>query len=196
MAIGAEIDGRDESLLAEIRAMLNTHETADVTRRTQLLAELLAPYRPVLRGLVASRLWRLGPEAVEEGIQHAWLRLVEEILSGKTWDVPFRIIVIGTAGFASGDTWKDKMRRQRRTVLSPDPSSTANDLALEDGVLESIMVSDFIKTLSERDAEIAKLCWEEGYTSKEVGDRLGIADNAVNQRKHHIKRKLREYLQL
>lgn len=196
MTLGEEIDGRDERLLGEIRALLGTAEEVELARRERLLAELLAPYRPVVRGLVASRLWRLGREAVEEWIQQVWLRLVEEIISGKAWRVPFRVIVIATAGFVSGDAWADVKKRRERTTLVADASPAAREPAVEDEVIGSVMVDGFLRTLSEQDAKVARLCWEDGYRSKEVGDRLGMTDNAVNQRKHHIKRKLREFLEL
>lgn len=196
MTLGEEIDPRDECLLGEIRKLLDVQEPTELARRQRLLAELLAPYRPVVRGLVASRLWRLGQDAVEEWTQQVWLRLLDEVLSGKTWQAPFRAIVIAAAGFVSGDAWEEVMKRRERTTLVADPPPATGDPAVEDEAIGSIMVEGFTQTLSERDSEIARLCWGEGYPSKIVGERLGMTDNAVNQRKHQIKRRLREYLDL
>ena len=192
MAAGEETDTRDERLLAEIRKL----DPGELELRKRLLAELLAPYRPVLRGLVASKLYPLGREAIEEWCQHAWLRLIGEIVQGKVWKVPFRVIVIATADFTCRDAWGELRKRREREVFVEDVRAADARPDLDDEVMGAMIVDGFLGTLSDQDSEIVQLCWLQRQSSKEVGRRLSMTDNAINQRKHRIKDKLRNYLDL
>jgi RNA polymerase sigma factor (sigma-70 family) len=189
----AENDARDEALLIEIRATLAATDPVSQAARKALLARLLAPYEPVIRGLVAADLWKLGRAEVDDWTQETWRRLIEEIVSGKRWEFSFRQIVIARAKFTCRDARRAVSSRGNREIPS-DWDSTDERADTEEAAVGQAVFDAFVSRLSRDDARIVKGSWLEGLSSRELGDELGMTANAVDQRKHRIRATLREHV--
>ena len=188
-----EGDARDNRLLAQIRATLGNADPLSASARQALLADLLAPYDPLIRGLVTSELWKLGREELDDWTQETWRRLVAEILSGKTWTFPFRQAVIARAKFTCRDARRALVPRgQRELATDRDPADERVDT--EDLAVGQAVLDGFLAKLSPEDRTVVERSWLEGVTSPAVAEELGTTVGAVEQRKHRIRKKLREYL--
>jgi RNA polymerase sigma factor (sigma-70 family) len=133
--------------------------------------------------------FRLGTrEAGDEAAQRVFLRLWGELRAGKTYPVPFRVVVWKVTdwtlrGFHPGrpeaelpDEWDP---------VGPDAYSeweTDHDLAT--------LFSD----LPQRQRQVLDLRYRLGLTPAEIADQLGIEANAVHQALHNGHAKLREKL--
>ena len=189
----SESDARDERLLAQIRATLGRSDPLSAAARQALLAELLAPYEPLIRGLVASSLWKLGREEVDDWTQETWRRLVAEITSGKRWHFPFRQAVIARAKFTCRDARRAlASRREREMPTDRDPEMEESDP--EELAVGQTTLYRFLARLSPADKRVVERSWLEGRTSAEVAEELGTTVGAIEQRKHRIRKRLREHL--
>lgn len=186
-------DGRDGRLLDQIRDTLENSDPLSRAARQALLAELLAPYEPLIRGLVASELWKLGREEVEDWTQETWRRLVEEILSGKRWEFSFRQVVIARAKFTCRDARRTLVPRgQRESPSDRDPEDERVDT--EELAVGQAMLDGFLALLSPEDRAVVERSWLEGRTSAVLAEELGTTVGAIEQRKHRIRKRLREYV--
>jgi RNA polymerase sigma factor (sigma-70 family) len=186
-------DSRDERLLEQIRETLERSDPLSLAARQALLAELLAPYEPVIRGLVAADLWRLGREEVDDWTQETWRRLVEEILSGKRWPFTLRQVVIARARFTCRDARRALVPRGRREIPTElEPEDERVDT--EELALGQVTLDRFLGLLSPEDRTVVERSWLEGRTSAVLAEELGTTVGAIEQRKHRIRKRLREYL--
>jgi RNA polymerase sigma factor (sigma-70 family) len=186
-------DARDERLLDQIRVTLESADPMALAARKALLAELLAPYEPVIRGLVAAELWRLGRDEVDDWTQETWRRLVEEILSGRRWDFSFRQLVIARAKFTCRDARRELVTRgQREAPTDRDPE--AEQVDTEELAVGQVMLDGFLALLSPGDRAVVERSWLEGRTSALLAEELGTTVGAIEQRKHRIGKRLREFV--
>jgi RNA polymerase sigma factor (sigma-70 family) len=146
-------------------------------------AELLATYYPVIVQRCKLRL--PDPDAYE--VAHMVVdRLLRELAKGRTYDVPFRVVVHKVI------EWKLKefFTRGRAELLpeewipeAPDPFEgfeQGHDLGL------------LFAGLPERARQVAELRYIEGLEIEQIAARLGMDPNAVHQALHRVHAKLRE----
>jgi RNA polymerase sigma factor (sigma-70 family) len=165
-------DARD----AEDRRLLETGE------HKLLLAGYFTPVRDRC-------FFRLGTrEAGDEATQLVFLRLWGELKGGKTYPVPFRVVVWKVTewtlrGFHPGRP--EAELPEEWDPAGPDAYSeweTDHDLA--------VLFSD----LPQRQRQVLDLRYRLGLTPAEIGEQLGIEANAVHQALHNGHAKLREKL--
>jgi RNA polymerase sigma factor (sigma-70 family) len=117
------------------------------------------------------------------------VRLLSELKRGKTYDVPFRVVVHQVT------SWKIK------EFFAPAPADEVELDELLAAVAEdggfATFESDFdlerlFAELPPRDREIATLRWREGREIVEIAARLGVNRNAVDQSLHRTIVRLRE----
>jgi RNA polymerase sigma factor (sigma-70 family) len=146
-------------------------------------AELLATYYPVVVERCRLRLPDADAYAVASDVAE---RLLTELRAGKTYSVPFRVVVHKVTD------WKLKEFSQpRRVDFLPEDW----DAAGPDPYAEFVAEYDFetwIAPLPERTQEALRLRHFEGLEAAEVGERLGINANAAHQLIWRGHEKLRE----
>lgn len=136
--------------------------------------------------------FRLGSrEAGDEAAQRAFLRLWGELRAGKTYPVPFRVVVwmvtewtlrgfnpSGSGELALPEDWD---------AQGPDAYAeweTDYDLA------------GLFADLPPRQRQVLDLRYRLGFTPAEIADQLGIQANAVHQALHNGHSKLRDKLRV
>jgi RNA polymerase sigma factor (sigma-70 family) len=134
-------------------------------------------------------LFRLGSrEAGDEAAQRVFLRLWDELRSGRTYRVPFRVVVwMATEwtlrGFHSGSS---------ELELPDDWDSAAPDAFAE--WEEDHDLTALFADLPPRQRQVLDLRYRLGLTPTEIAAQLGIEPNAVHQALHNGHGKLREKL--
>ena len=129
------------------------------------------------------------PQAADEAAQRVFLRLLHELAAGKTYRVPFRVVVWKVvdwtiAGFYPGakvdatipDAWDPP------APDAFDEWESEHDLAL------------LLADLPEGDRAVAELVYREGLAPGDAAARLGKQPNAVYQALHRVHRRLAEKL--
>ena len=168
------------------------HDARDAEDRRLLeagdFAQLLANYfHPVRQRLVA----RLRNEdAANEVAQTVFDRLLRELTSGKTYPVPFRVVVWQVV------EWKLKEHfggRREVPVADLPPVEAADELAELEARAD---LGTLFAELPERQREVAKLRYLQGLEPAQIADRLGIEANAVYQALFNANGRLREMLPL
>ena len=163
------------------------HDARDV-EDTRLLeakrhAELLATYYPVV--VDRCRLVLPDPDAYEVAHNVAE-RLLRELVAGKTYGVPFRVVVHKVID------WKIKEFFTRgRVELLPEEWETEGP----DPFAPFEQEYDFnlwLAGLSEREQEAVRMRYLEGLDVEEIAHRLGITRNAADQLLWRAREKLRK----
>jgi RNA polymerase sigma factor (sigma-70 family) len=133
--------------------------------------------------------FRLGTrEAGDEAAQRVFLRLWHELRSGKTYRVPFRVVVWMVTewtlrGFHSGP---------REAELPAEWDPEAPDAYAEwEGDYD---LAALFRDLPHRQRQVLDLRYRAGLTPSEIAAELEIEPNAVHQALHNGHRKLREKL--
>jgi RNA polymerase sigma factor (sigma-70 family) len=151
-------------------------------------ARLLAKYEPVIIGRCIAEL-RGHPDA-DDVAQDVKVRLWTELRKGKTYSVPFRVVVHNVIRWTLKDYYA---RRPTHVPLADDwdPADPADDL---EGLLDRDAVSAMLDGLDGRAREVMELRYLDRLEIAEIAKRLGIERNAVDQALHNGHRKLRETL--
>jgi len=135
--------------------------------------------------------FRLGSrEAGDEAAQRVFLRLWSELAAGKTYPVPFRVVVWMVTewtlrGFSLG---------RREAELPDDWDGEAPDAYAEWEVDHDL--SALFAELPARQRQVLDLRYRLGLAPAEIAERLGIQANAVHQALHNGHAKLREKLRV
>ena len=148
---------------------------------------LLAGYFHAVRELCFLRL--RDREAADEAAQIVFLRLFKELERGKTYGVPFSVVV-----------WKVV----EWTVRGFYPGAKADDTLPDDwdaaaaeeyeGVEDDHDFGRLVADLPSRQREVLDLIHRQGLSHEQAAERLGITRNAVDQALHNGHRKLAEKL--
>lgn len=125
------------------------------------------------------------PDAADEAAQKVFLRLLKELATGKTYRVPFRVVVL----MATEWTIKGHYATARRDLELPDdydgwaPDAYAAWEAEHDlGVL--------LAELPPVQRRVAEAVYRDGLAPVEAAARLGMKANAVYQALHNAHRNL------
>lgn len=125
----------------------------------------------------------------DEAAQQVFVRLLAELERGRTYSVPFRVVVWKVTdwilrGFYPGAKEADSL---------PD----GLDLEAPDAFAEWEADHDLdtlFSGLPPRERDVVDLRWRRGLEPLQIAERLGIERNAVDQALHRAHRKLREKL--
>jgi RNA polymerase sigma factor (sigma-70 family) len=167
------------------------HDARDVEDKRLLEAGdhklLLAGYFHAVRELCFLRL--RDREAADEAAQLVFVRLLNELKKGKTYSVPFRVVVWKvvdwtTRGFYLGS--------KHDATLPDDWDAAAVDEF--EGVDDEHDFGQLIADLPSRQREVLDLIYREGLSHEQTAKRLGLKRNAVDQALHNGHRKLAEKL--
>jgi RNA polymerase sigma-70 factor (ECF subfamily) len=145
---------------------------------------LLATYLDAILGRCFAAI--RSPEA-DDVAQNVIERLWRELQSGRTYDVPFRVVVHNVV------TWTIKGHFARRRGEAPleevDDVDPIDPYAEWEGVHD---LETLIAGLPPRQAQVARLRFLEGLEIAEIAAELGMERNAVDQALHNARAKLRE----
>jgi RNA polymerase sigma factor (sigma-70 family) len=167
------------------------HDARDAEDKRLLEAgehtQLLENYVYLVQEWVSLRVRHRG--AADEIVQRVFLRLARELARGRTYSVPFRVVVWKVVNWTvRGFEWSPKQEAElpdNLDVLAPDE--------LEEWAAEHdlrVLIAD----LPDRDREVLDLVYREGLSPEQVGERLGITRNAVDQAVWRGHRRVREKL--
>lgn len=188
-----EGDRRDARLLAEIRATLSDQSELARAARHAHLGQLLAPYLPMIDGLTASHVHRLGRDAVKESVQEVWKDLLNEIETGKEWAVPFRAVVVARVDF----TCRTIKRERARAADRETPVDELHDAApvdVEGAVVGEALLEWLRGQLKPDEWRLVEGTWLDPVPDAELADELGVRVGALYTRRTRLREKLRELL--
>jgi RNA polymerase sigma factor (sigma-70 family) len=146
---------------------------------------LLANYfRPVRERCFV---WARSRDAGDEVAQAVFLRLLGELQRGKTYGVPFRVVVWTVTewtlrGFYPG------VKQDSTLPESWDPEAPDAFADWEDEHDLALLIAD----LPPRQREVLDLAYREGLAPVQISERLGIKRNAVDQALHNGHRNVAE----
>jgi RNA polymerase sigma factor (sigma-70 family) len=146
--------------------------------------ELLARWYPVVRTRCRLSVW---DGAADDVAQNVMERLLRELRRGKTYAVPYRVVVHNVV------RWKIKEHFEGRSYEAELDEALAGGDPFEELEGEDL-VRSFVARLPERQREVAELRLLERLEIPEIAARLGIERNAVDQAWHNAKAKLRALL--
>ena len=119
-------------------------------------------------------------------------RLLTELKRGKTYSVPFRVVVHKVIDWKAAEHF----RRPDVQLVELDPERdggvTAADLEAFESEHDLELLFD---GLAPREREVVELRWLDGLEIEQVAERLGMTRNAVDQALFRAHRKLREKVQ-
>jgi len=128
-------------------------------------------------------------QATEEVVQRVFLRLAGELAAGKSYSVPYRVVVWNVVNWtARGYEWSPK----EAATLPDDWDDLAPD-AFEAWEAEHDLAV-WIVDLPEGDRAVLDLLHREGLSPAQIAERLGTTANAVYQATHRGHRKVAEKL--
>ena len=160
-------DAEDDRLLAEGRH-----------------ADLLAAYYPVILSRLRVRL--PGHDAAEVA-HRAVERLIGELARGRTYRVPFRVVVHKIIGWKLAEHFAE-----RRHEPLPEEPQLADDSAGDPD--ERIALKQILAQLPPRAREVLELRYLDGLEIVDIAARLGMTRNAVDQALFRGRRSLKELL--
>jgi RNA polymerase sigma factor (sigma-70 family) len=149
---------------------------------------LLAAYYPTI--LLRLRLRRLTLAEAEEVRQRVVEHLLRELRGGKTYSVPFRVVVHQRTTWELLDYYAEQKRRQSELVERQEEASAADvDRAEADLDFDLLMAG-----LTDRERRAVVLRWREGLEVPQIAEIIGVETNAVHQTLFRAHRKLRKRL--
>lgn len=151
------------------------------------VATLLAKYQPVIVGRCVARMH--GSLDAEDVAQNVLLRLLAEFERGKSYTVPFRVVVHQIIRW----TLADHFGGRPTDIPLPDDWDPAQD-AEGDAVVSRYYLEELIATLPEQTRRVVALRYLRGLEPAEIADELRMKPNAVYQRLHQGHEALRESL--
>jgi len=152
-------------------------------------ARLLAKYEPTIIGRCIAEL--RGHLDADDVAQDAKVRLWSELRKGRTYSVPFRVVVHNVIRWTLKDYYA---RRPTHVPLADDwdpadPGDGLDELLDRDAVLSVLDELDEGKT-----RQVMELRYLDRLEIDEIAEQLGMTRNAVDQALHRGHRKLRETL--
>jgi RNA polymerase sigma factor (sigma-70 family) len=149
---------------------------------------LLAAYYPTI--LLRLRLRRLPLVEAEDVRQRVVEHLLRELRGGKTYSVPFRVVVHQRTTWELLDYHAEQKRRQVEVADEQENAST-EDLERADANLDF----DFlVEGLTDRERQAVVLRWREGLEVPQIAEVMGVEANAVHQTLFRAHRKVRKRL--
>jgi RNA polymerase sigma factor (sigma-70 family) len=146
-------------------------------------AELLAAYHDVVVGrCVAALRWPRGYDAAQD----VFVRLLAELRKGKTYSVPYRVVVHKVIDW----TVKQHLKGEPVGPLPDDWEPTAPDEL--DEALGNYDLMKVFDDLPEGQRNVCRLRYLIGLGIDQIAERLGMQENAVHQALWRGHQKLRE----
>jgi RNA polymerase sigma factor (sigma-70 family) len=134
-------------------------------------------------------LWLRDEDAANEAAQRVFVRLLGELRSGKTYTVPFRVVVwMVTEWTLKGFypvTKPDSFLPEAWNPEAPDPY-----LEWEEEQDLAVLIAD----LPPRQREVLGLRYREQLSHEQIAERLGVTRNAVDQALHNGHKNVAEKL--
>jgi RNA polymerase sigma factor (sigma-70 family) len=147
-------------------------------------ADLLAAYYPVIRARLRTRL--PGDDADE--VAHRVIdRLIGELRRGRTYSVPFRVVVHKVTGWKLAEHYAE-----RKNDPFPEEPDLADETAGDPS--ERIALKQMLADLPPRAREVLELRYLDGLEIVQIAERLGMTRNAVDQALFRGRRRLKELL--
>jgi RNA polymerase sigma factor (sigma-70 family) len=151
-------------------------------------ARLLAKYEPVILGRCIAEL-RGHPDA-DDVAQDIKLRLWGELIKGKSYSVPFRVVVHKVIGWTLRDHWAGRPTH----VALPEDWDPADPADGVEELLDRDAVASMLDGLEGRVREVMGLRYIDRLEIGQIAEWLGIDRNAVDQALHRGHAKLRDAL--
>jgi RNA polymerase sigma factor (sigma-70 family) len=171
------------------KTLSSMHDARDAEDKRLLEAGdhklLLAGYFVHVRELCFLRL--RDRRLADEAAQQVFVRLLAELRGGKTYTVPFRVVIWNVVGW----TCAGLHRGAKEGSSLPDDWDPTGPDAYE-GWEDEHDFGLLIAELPDRQHEVLDLVYREGLSPAQVAERLGIKRNAVDQALHNGHRKLAE----
>lgn len=128
-------------------------------------------------------------QAAEEVVQRVFERLAAELARGKTYTVPYRVVVWKVVDWlARGYEWTSKDGATLPEEL--DDAAPDQIAAWESDHDLALLLAD----LPDRDRTVLTLIYGEGLSPAQVAEQLGMTTNAVHQATYRGHRKVAEKL--
>ena len=115
------------------------------------------------------------------------IRLLEELRRGRSYGVPYRVVVNKVVDWKVNEHYRPG--KTTEVELGDHDAPAVDPYAAFESDYD---VAHALAGLSGREHEVATLRFQEGLEPAEIGTRLGIDRNAVDQAWHRAKQKLRE----
>jgi RNA polymerase sigma factor (sigma-70 family) len=154
----------------------------------RLLAErdidrLAAKYLPVVQTIIYAR---VRDDGADDVVQDVMLRLLRELDAGKTYPVPYRVVVpMVTRWLVKGHF------RGQPVQLAPLPEDSEVASIVEPDLLADGLLEQLFGELPERSRQVCELRYLRGLEIDEIASELGIERNAVDQALHRAHTLLR-----
>jgi RNA polymerase sigma factor (sigma-70 family) len=155
--------------------------------RDQDIATLFAKYEPVIVGRCVARIRTLDAEDVAQNVM---LRLFSEFRKGKSYRVPYRVVVHQVIGWTIADYFEG---RPTDPPL-PDDWEPADPGDEAGGIVSRYYLEELIAGLPEQTRRVIELRYLRGLEHEQIAGELGITRNNVDQRLHQGHKALRETL--
>ena len=147
-------------------------------------ADVLAAYYPVIRARLRVR---LVADDADEVAHRVIERLIGELKRGRTYPVPFRVVVHKVTG------WKLREHyAERRHEPLPEEPDLVDDRAGDPD--ERIALKQMLAELPPREREVLELRYLDGLEIVQIAERLDMTRNAVDQALFRGRRRLKELL--
>jgi len=129
-------------------------------------------------------------DAADDAAQKVFLRLLDELRGGKTYCVPYRVVVLMVTEW----TIRGHYPRAKNDVELPGSldATTSDALAAWEASHDLMLLLDGLPPVQRR---VAEAVYAEGLTPGEAARRLEMNPNAVYQALHNAHRRLRERLE-
>ena len=129
-------------------------------------------------------------DAADEVRQAVFLRLIDEHARGRTYSVPYRVVVWKVTD------WTIKEHYAGKPLTGPlpegwDPAAPGDDYAVW---AEGQDLATLLADLPKRQREVCELRYLEGLGPDQIADALGMKRNAIDQALHNAHANLREAL--
>jgi RNA polymerase sigma factor (sigma-70 family) len=167
------------------------HDARDAEDKRLLEAgehtQLLTNYVYLVEEQVSLRIWNR--DAADEVVQRVFLRLASELAAGRTYTVPYRVVVWKVVDWTvRGYEWTSKdgaSLPEHWDGVAPDELE-----AWEDEHDLGLLIAD----LPPGDRQVLELLYRDGLSPAQIAERLGMNANAVYQATHRGHRKVAEKL--
>jgi RNA polymerase sigma factor (sigma-70 family) len=128
-------------------------------------------------------------DAADDAAQQVFLRLAKELERGRTYPVPYRVVVHKVTdwvlrGFYPGTKGDGALPED----WDPEAPDAYNELE------QDLDLERLFSELPPRQREVAELLYVGGLSPDQIAERLGLKRNAVDQAAHNARKKLLEKL--
>ena len=170
--------------------MLDARDAEDIRLLEQGdFAGLLAKYEPVIVGRCVAAM--KGDDQAFDVAQKVMLRLYVEFERGKRYgELPYRVVVRKVIDWTLREHWSGR----DTTAPLPEDWDPRPGAGADEDVVARDFIRDFLATLAETERRVFELSML-GFRPEEIAEQLEMNTNAVYQRLHHARKKLRERLE-